>query len=44
MDYRFTKRFDVYAGASWSKVEDGLSAGFLHDSTTTLMAGFRFNF
>jgi len=43
-DYRFTKRFDVYAGASWSKVEDGLAAGFLHDSTATYMAGFRFNF
>jgi predicted porin len=43
-DYRFTKRFDVYAGAAWSKVEDGLSAGFLHTSTTTVMAGFRFNF
>ena len=44
LDYRFTKRFDVYAGGAWSKVEDGLSAGFLHTSTTTVMAGFRFNF
>jgi predicted porin len=43
-DYRFTKRFDVYAGAAWSKVSDGLAAGFLHTSTTTTMAGFRFNF
>jgi predicted porin len=43
-DYRMTKRFDVYLGGAWSKVEDGLSAGFLHTSTTTVMAGFRFNF
>ena len=44
LDYRFTKRFDIYAGATWSKVEDGLAAGFLHASTTTVMTGFRFNF
>ena len=44
LDYRLTKRFDVYAGAAWSKVEDGLSAGFLNTSTTTVMTGFRFNF
>jgi predicted porin len=43
-DYRFTKRLDVYAGSSWSKVSDGLAAGFLHTSTTTVMTGFRFNF
>jgi predicted porin len=43
-DYRMTKRFDVYAGSSWSKVSDGLASGFLHTSTTTVMAGFRFNF
>jgi len=44
LDYRFTKRFDVYAGFAYSKVEDGLSAGFLNDSATTVMTGFRFNF
>lgn len=44
LDYRFTKRFDIYAGAAWSKVSDGLSAGFLNTSTTTVMGGFRFNF
>jgi predicted porin len=43
-DYRLTKRFDVYAGAAWSKVSDGLSSGFLNTSTTTVMGGFRFNF
>ena len=44
LDYRFTKRLDVYAGSSWSKVSDGLASGFLHTSTTTVMTGFRFNF
>ncbi|HSE12354.1 MAG TPA: porin [Rudaea sp.] len=44
LDYRFTKRFDMYAGAAWSKVSDGLSAGYLNTSTTTVMGGFRFNF
>jgi len=44
LDYRFNKRFDIYAGTSWSKVKDGLSAGFLNTSTNTIMAGFRFNF
>ncbi len=44
MDYRFNKRFDVYAGAAWSKVSDGLASGFLNDSVTTVMGGFRFNF
>ena len=43
-DYRLTKRFDVYAGAAWSKVSDGLASGFLNTSTTTVMGGFRFNF
>jgi len=44
LDYRLTKRFDVYAGAAWSKVSDGLASGFLNTSTTTVMGGFRFNF
>jgi len=44
LDYRLTKRFDIYAGSAWSKVSDGLAAGFLHTSTTTIMTGFRFNF
>ncbi len=44
LDYRFTKRFDVYLGSSWSKVSDGLASGFLNTSTTAVMTGFRFNF
>ncbi|HXR63444.1 MAG TPA: porin [Rudaea sp.] len=44
LDYRLTRRLDVYAGAAWSKVQDGLASGFLNTSATTLMTGFRFNF
>jgi len=43
-DYRFSKRFDVYAGAMWSKVSDGLASGFLHTSTVDPMIGARFKF
>jgi predicted porin len=43
-DYRLSKRFDVYAGAMWSKVENGLASGFLHTSTVDPMIGARFKF
>jgi predicted porin len=43
-DYRLTKRFDVYAGAMFTKVSDGLANGYLHTSNVNTMAGFRFNF
>jgi len=43
-DYRFMKRFDVYAGAMFSKVKDGLSSGFLHTSTVDPIVGLRFTF
>ena len=43
-DYRFTKRFDAYAGVMYSKVADGLSNGYLHDNNTNLMTGLRFQF
>jgi len=43
-DYRLSKRFDVYAGAMWSKVNDGLASGFLHTSTVDPMVGARFKF
>ncbi|WP_018973405.1 porin [Rudaea cellulosilytica] len=44
VDYRFTKRFDTYAGFMYSKVADGLANGYLHDNNTNVMAGFRFQF
>jgi len=43
-DYHFTKRFDMYAGAAWSKVSDGLASGFLHTSTFSPIIGARFQF
>jgi predicted porin len=43
-DYRWTKRFDTYAGVAFSKVSDGLANGFLHTSTADPMVGFRFKF
>ncbi|MEP6485632.1 MAG: porin [Rudaea sp.] len=44
LDYRLTKRFDVYAGAMYSKVEDGLANGYLKTNTVDPMIGFRFQF
>jgi predicted porin len=43
-DYRFTKRFDAYAGAMYSKVNDGLANGYLKTNTVDPMVGFRFQF
>jgi len=44
LDYRFNKYFDVYGGAMYSKVSDGLANGYLHDSVLSTAAGFRFQF
>lgn len=44
MDYRFTKRFDAYAGVMFSRVAGGLASGFLNTSTADPMVGFRFKF
>jgi predicted porin len=43
-DYRWTKRFDTYAGAMYSKVEDGLASGYLRTNSVDPMIGFRFQF
>jgi len=43
-DYRFNKRFDVYAGAMYSEVEDGLANGYLHPNNMNVMVGARFAF
>lgn len=43
-DYHFTKRFDSYAGVNWSRVQDGLSSGFLFTSEYSPMVGVRYNF
>jgi predicted porin len=44
LDYRWTKRFDTYAGVMFSKVSDGLASGFLHTSSADPMIGVRFQF
>ena len=44
LDYRLTKRLDVYAGAAYSKVSDGLANGFLFTSNVDPTVGVRFQF
>jgi predicted porin len=44
-DYRFTRRFDVYAGIMYSAVSDGLANGYLYDTTNiNPTIGARFSF
>lgn len=44
-DYRFTKRFDVYAGIMYSEVHDGLAAGYeFSTSDADPTVGFRWRF
>ena len=43
-DYRLSKRFDVYGGVMYSKVDGGQAAGYLHDSNISPMVGMRFRF
>jgi predicted porin len=43
-DYHFTKRFDSYAGVNWSRVQGGLSSGFLFTSEYSPMVGVRYDF
>jgi predicted porin len=44
LDYRFTKRFDVYAGTMWSGVTDGLASGYLNKDNLATTVGVRFKF
>lgn len=44
LDYKVSKRFDVYGGAMYSRVEDGMAAGYLHASTVNPTLGARFSF
>ena len=43
-DYHFTKRFDVYAGAMWTEVRDGLANGYLNTSNIDPTIGLRWRF
>jgi predicted porin len=44
LDYRFSKRFDVYGGTFWSGVQDGLANGFLNSNNVATTLGLRFKF
>ncbi|HWW20015.1 MAG TPA: porin [Steroidobacteraceae bacterium] len=43
-DYRFTKRFDIYAGAMYSAVSDGAASGYLDRTNINPTIGARFIF
>ena len=43
-DYHFTKRFDVYAGAMYSHVSNGLASGYLHTFNINPTIGARYSF
>jgi predicted porin len=44
IDYRFTNRFDAYAGAMWSNVSHGLANGYLNTTMIDPTIGLRFSF
>ena len=44
IDYRVTKRLDMYAGVMWSKVAGGLASGYLNFQNVGPTAGLRFQF
>jgi len=43
-DYHFSKRFDTYAGASYSQVINGLAAGYYHNNNIDPTVGVRYTF
>jgi predicted porin len=44
-DYRFTKRFDIYAGVMYSEVRGGLASGFIYNTNNyNPTIGFRWRF
>jgi predicted porin len=43
-DYRWTKRFDTYAGIMYSSVSDGLANGYIKTTDADPTIGFRFRF
>jgi predicted porin len=44
LDYRLSKRFDVYAGSMYSGVQGGLANGYLYKTNIATTAGLRFKF
>ena len=43
-DWRLSPRFDVYAGAMYSEVSNGLASGFIYNNTIDPTIGTRFAF
>jgi len=43
-DWHFSKRFDAYAGAMWSGVQNGLANGYISTTTIDPTIGVRFSF
>jgi len=43
-DYRFNQHFDVYAGAMYSAVRDGVASGYLSSTNINPTAGVRYKF
>ena len=43
-DYVFNKHFDIYAGLEYSKVNGGLSSGYMNTWNIDPMAGARYSF
>jgi predicted porin len=44
LDYRLTRRFDVYAGSMWSGVTNGLANGYINRDNIATTLGVRFKF
>jgi predicted porin len=44
IDYRLTKRFDIYGGSMWSGVQNGLAADFINKDNIATTIGLRFKF
>jgi predicted porin len=44
VDYRFTKRFDAYAGAMYSGVHDGMASGYIYTNNINPTVGVRYKF
>lgn len=44
VDWKFAKKFDVYAGMMYSAVHNGLASGYIHSSNFAPTAGLRFRF
>ncbi len=44
IDYRLTKRFDVYFGPFWNEVQNGLANGYLYRNNIATTLGLRFKF